>query len=328
MKSHHLIIAVVLAMATVILSGCKKENKTDSGNDPGNENVLKVTTYTPHDITSTTVVCGAEAFIPEGMSLERIGICWDTMPNPSFSTTSFIYSKNVDEPFVLTLIGLVPEKTYYVKAFGTSWNNGAEGEEKSFTTLPAPAIVPSPWSPEPAAGGTVPASVLPTELYDEVSQYFTIYSGENPPAFTGEFVAQPYVLTHSSVENDSAYVHPKRMIAFFENNGQVDFWGTNWDNQTQMYYLANKNKLSVIGDGDGFTCYYIEEAQNHGDLPRKSYIFSGRWDESYGGLKDFQAAEIQLTADNSHPQGDPIGTFRIFADSDGLSQDTVWRRSR
>lgn len=162
MKNHHLIIVAVLAIAIVVLSGCKKGNKTDSGNASG----LKVTTYTPRDITSTTAVCGAEAFIPEGVSLKIIGICWDTIPNPSSSTTSYIYSNNVDEPFVLTLIGLIPEKTYYVKAFGASWNNGVEGEEKSFTTLPAPTIIPSPWSPEPAAGGTVPASVLPAELYD------------------------------------------------------------------------------------------------------------------------------------------------------------------
>ena len=54
-----------------------------------------------------------------------------------------------------------------------------------------------------------------------------------------------------------------------------------------------------------------------------STIFSGKWNASYNGLKDFQVAVIMLeTSDNPHLA--PVGSFRVLGDGDGLAQDTAW----
>ena len=192
-------------------------------------------------------------------------------------------------------------------------------KKKDSTPNPEPQIV----VPVPGEGGTVPTDVLPVGLDTIVTEYFTVHAGENAPLFEGQFVSKPHVLIHSTIEDDTVSVYNDRYIAFFGNQQYTDFYGKQWDDGRQDYYNEVYRKLFVLGTGDAFTTYYLTEGYPNGMFARQSTIFSGKWNESYGGLKDFQVAVILLET-SGNPNLAPAGSFRVLGDGDGLAQDTNW----
>lgn len=193
---------------------------------------------------------------------------------------------------------------------------------------PTPTPDPEPEiniiSPDPEPGGILPSEVLPDSLIPAVTQYFTIYSGENPALIDdGQFVSSPHALLYSTLPGDTVPFFNDRYVAFFKNHEYVDFYGKQWDNEYQAYYTEAVRKLNVVGTGDQFTCYYYTDGYPHGVYLKMSTIFSGRWNESYGGLKDFQVAVIMLENSGDYTVA-PAGSIRVLGDSDGLAQDTAW----
>lgn len=196
--------------------------------------------------------------------------------------------------------------------------------KKNDSSSETPSTPSSHWySPEPGANGTLPVDILPASLVDTVGEYFTVYSGENPPIFDGQFVSRPHVLIFSNVENDTVGVYNDRYIAFFGNNEYLDFYGKQWDNDYEGYYEEAYRKLYVVGTGDEFTCYYLTEGYPNGLYAKQSTVFSGKWNEIYGGLKNFQVAVILLET-SGNPNLAPEGSFRVLGDGDELARDTAW----
>lgn len=197
------------------------------------------------------------------------------------------------------------------------------------TPEPDPDPTPSAhwWSPEPGPGGTLPTLVLPDSLVAPVTEYFTAYSGEDAPIFDGQFVSSPHVLLHSTNPDDTVTVFNDRYIAFFGNDAYMDFYGKQWDDDYNAYYEEAYRKLSVVGTGENFTTYYLTEAYPNGMYAKQSTVFSGKWNPSYGGLKDFQVAVILLET-SGNPNLAPPGSFRVLGDGDGLAQDTTWFSSK
>lgn len=185
-----------------------------------------------------------------------------------------------------------------------------------------------PWSPEPV-NGELPESVLPAELKDVIGQYFTVYSGNNPARVSGQFVSSPHALIATSL--DPEYVYPDSVIFYndrylcFErtSTGLVNFFGKQWDDDLNKYYQEAYRGLNSVGAGDNFTCYFLTEGYPGGYYALQSTIFSGRWNESYEGLKDFQVAVI-LLENSGNPNLDPVNSYRVLGDFDGLARNTHW----
>ena len=130
MKTKRLFTLLLLLM--VFASGC---NKSDEPNNGGNNNDtdVRVTTYTPQDITATTAKCGGDVIVTQGLSLTELGVCWSVEQNPTvdkehLSTTVW------NESFVCTITNLEPDTKYYVRAYALRGLEYYYGDEKSFTT--------------------------------------------------------------------------------------------------------------------------------------------------------------------------------------------------
>ena len=128
--------ALMLTTFVIFATGCKKTDDSDNGgSDNGNSyGDVRVTTYTPQDITATTVKCGGDVIVTQGLSLTELGMCWSTESNPTAddahrSTTVW------NQPFVCTIRELEPETKYYLRAYALRGLEYYYGEEKSFTTL-------------------------------------------------------------------------------------------------------------------------------------------------------------------------------------------------
>ncbi|MFC2100980.1 FISUMP domain-containing protein, partial [Bacteroidota bacterium] len=88
-------------------------------------------------ITSISAVCGGN-ITDEGVSsvIER-GICWDTIPNLTLSDNHTNIGSGAGS-FSINLAGLLPNTTYFVRAYATNSLGTAYGNEISFKTLPDP----------------------------------------------------------------------------------------------------------------------------------------------------------------------------------------------
>ena len=87
------ITAILFTTVVVLVIGCKPEEYPNNGggNNGGNDNngnngntnvEIKVTTYTPQNITWTTADVGGDV-ISYGPSLSELGVCWSLEPNPT-----------------------------------------------------------------------------------------------------------------------------------------------------------------------------------------------------------------------------------------------------
>ena len=94
---------------------------------------VAVTTAVPTDITATSAMVGSTVTIDEGNQIYARGVCWGTeeMPTKNGSHTD---GGAVTGSQSVTLVGLSPNTTYYVRAYMVSDYGLAYGNQLSFTT--------------------------------------------------------------------------------------------------------------------------------------------------------------------------------------------------
>ena len=92
-----------------------------------------VTTAEPTEITTTSAVVGSTVTIEEGNHVFVRGVCWDMEEMPTMDA-SHMNSQAVAGSQTVTLDGLAPSTTYYVRAYMVTDNGLAYGNQQSFTT--------------------------------------------------------------------------------------------------------------------------------------------------------------------------------------------------
>jgi len=123
MKNKLPLFLLLMGSLMIGFSGCKKAENND----------VRVTTYTPQDITQTTAKCGGDVIVTQGLSLNELGVCWSTDRNPTVEDTH-LSTPNWSEPYVCTITGLVSGTTYHVRAYVLRGLEYYYGDDKSFTT--------------------------------------------------------------------------------------------------------------------------------------------------------------------------------------------------
>ncbi|HDP75601.1 MAG TPA: SusF/SusE family outer membrane protein [Bacteroidales bacterium] len=93
-----------------------------------------VTTADITDITSSSAKSGGEVTDNGGATVTARGVCWSTLPNPTIANEKTT-DDNGDGTFTSSITGLMPNTTYYVRAYATNSAGTAYGEQKEFTTL-------------------------------------------------------------------------------------------------------------------------------------------------------------------------------------------------
>ena len=93
-----------------------------------------VTTSEPTNITTARAVVSITVTLDEGNHLYTRGVCWDTVHMPKMNE-NHISNGTGTGVITVTLTGLAPSTTYYVRAYVVTDYGLAYGEEKSFTTL-------------------------------------------------------------------------------------------------------------------------------------------------------------------------------------------------
>ena len=112
-----------------------------AGTSYGNEvsftttaNLPTVTTTAVTNIVQTTATGGGNVTADGGATVTDRGICWSIVPVPTVNG-SHISSGSGTGSFTVSMTNLIPNTTYYVRAYAVNSAGTSYGDEVSFTTL-------------------------------------------------------------------------------------------------------------------------------------------------------------------------------------------------
>ena len=95
-----------------------------------NVNTIEIT-----NITATKATIGNIVSSDWGLEVNTRGVVWDTLPNPTVSNNlGMTYNGNGLGSWTVELNDLIPNKTYYVRAYATNEAITMYGDQLSFTT--------------------------------------------------------------------------------------------------------------------------------------------------------------------------------------------------
>lgn len=97
--------------------------------------VITLTTTTPTNITTTTAISGGNILNDGGTQIIEKGLCWSTIENPT-TTDNIIISNANDNPFSNNIIDMLPNTSYYIRAYAKNQFDTYYGEILNLTTLP------------------------------------------------------------------------------------------------------------------------------------------------------------------------------------------------
>ena len=100
-------------------------------NNPGS--LAAITTAAVTSITGTTAVSGGYITNDGGSLITQRGVCYSTTPTPTTANTTVISGSGTGS-FSCNLTGLIPNTTYYVRAYAINSTGTAYGNEVSFAT--------------------------------------------------------------------------------------------------------------------------------------------------------------------------------------------------
>jgi uncharacterized delta-60 repeat protein len=160
-----------------------------------------VTTAAITGITSNTAAGGGEVLSTGGANVTERGVVFATSTNPTLSTGTKLVSGSGIGSFTSALNGLLPNVTYYVRAYATNSVGTGYGTQVSFTTnaaLPTvtTAAISAITTNSATSGGNVTATgggavtergvVLDTSTNPTVTAGTKIVSGSGTGTFTSE----------------------------------------------------------------------------------------------------------------------------------------------
>lgn len=102
--------------------------------------ILVLSTFDVSTITNTSAVCGGRIIDNQNTTISMSGICFSTDSLPTTGNSTAICPSSTDS-FTLTVTGLIPATTYYVRAFATNTYGTQYGNSVKFKTLPTVGAV-------------------------------------------------------------------------------------------------------------------------------------------------------------------------------------------
>jgi len=101
-----------------------------------------VKTNSVSDVATTTSICSGTVLSDGGSTVTSRGICWNTSPNPTINNSKSVNGSGLGT-FTTTLTELIPNTTYYIRAYASNSLGTAYGSEISFSTSETMYFPPS-----------------------------------------------------------------------------------------------------------------------------------------------------------------------------------------
>lgn len=125
---------IVLFLTLILFFACSE--KEDTVSSP------TVTSKQISEISYETAISGGNVTSDGGSDIVARGVCWSVSNAPSIANSKTTDGTGVGI-FVSSIAGLLPNTTYYLRAYATNSEGTSYGEEMDFTTNEAPVVLPT-----------------------------------------------------------------------------------------------------------------------------------------------------------------------------------------
>jgi len=98
-------------------------------------------------VQANSASSGGNVIYEGGSPVTERGVCWNTSPEPTVDLTTKTVNGSGAGPFTSLLSSLIPQTTYYVRAYATNSGGTAYGPQLSFTTPPNVSVSPAVKNP-------------------------------------------------------------------------------------------------------------------------------------------------------------------------------------
>lgn len=146
-----------------------------------------VTTTATTSITSTTATGNGNVTALGQSALTQYGHVWSTSTNPTIAlgTKTALGAKSATGAFTSSITNLLPNTTYYIKAYATNTGGTSYGTESSFTTPPAPPTMTTGAITSITLGTATAGGSVTSTGGQSLSQYGHVW-GTNPSPTTAD----------------------------------------------------------------------------------------------------------------------------------------------
>ena len=177
-------------------------------NNPGS--LASITTTAVTSITGTAAVSGGNISNDGGSPITQRGVCYSTTPTPTTANTTVISGGGTGS-FTCNLTGLIPNSTYYVRAYAINSAGTAYGNALSLTTISGGGGISNPGAGVTFDGYTYPSIVLGNgQEWMAENLRTTVYANGDPIPNVTDYTEWINLTTGawSHYNNDSQYEYP------------------------------------------------------------------------------------------------------------------------
>jgi len=121
----------MVAFFSILFTNCQKES---AGINTTVNQDIKLSNTTVSAITQIRATITATIASNGGNAITERGVCYDTVPNPTVSSTKKTNDTTTVDSFSVRITQLKPNKTYYARAYASNSKGTGYGEEVTFTT--------------------------------------------------------------------------------------------------------------------------------------------------------------------------------------------------
>ncbi|RTY65832.1 FISUMP domain-containing protein [Flavobacterium sp. LB2P53] len=209
-----------------------------------------LTTKLVTEITNSTAVCGGNISLEGSSNITARGIVWSISQNPTIALTTKTTDGLGIGSYISNLTGLLPETTYYLKAYSTNSAGTSYGNEINFRTL-APELpvisttaISNIASASAVSGGNITSSgrsgitasgVVWSTLHNPTIALTTKTIGTS---YFGNFISNLYALSL----NTTYYVRAYATNSFGTSYGDEQSF------TTILYYTKGNGVIDVDGN--------------------------------------------------------------------------------
>jgi len=170
---------------------------------------------------------------------------------------------------------------------------------------------------------------IPQEYLGKMATYMPIYSGNTPPTVNGTYRLSVQTLVYDAGGSYSPGKTFVDNILDFSNQNTtkniVDYQNKEVDNQGNIVSQSNKAEMVLMGEGQNFTAFVINEGTAAGIWYKQANVISGTM--TADGIKNVYLGILMLDKGDDSASSKKLmnkGVFRVFYDSDGLASKTTW----